>query len=439
MRAASSLLRRSAAAGAAAPARRAIHNSSTTAVSIGNLQRPGDGAPKTVCVLPGQGIGPELCAAAMRVVKAVGAPLLFDVVDNVRDRVTPEAAASFRKHGVCLKGEFETGTGKGSPVSVNIELRKQFQMYANVVHSFNMPGISYRHDNVDIVIIRENTEGEYSGMEHEVAPGITESLKVMTRDGTRRIAQYAFEYAFLNNRAKVTAVHKANIMKKADGVFLESCQEVAKLYPTVEYEEVIVDNCMMQLVSKPQQFDVMVRSTPPPRDPCARACARAGKERGLTAAAPRHAALCRDTLHHAARHPPLSQVTPNFYGSLVTNTVAGLVGGAGVSPGANIGAGHAMFEQGARHVALDIAGKDVVNPTGILFSTVMMLRHLKLPVFAERVEKAIFDTLKSGVRTRDIGGSASTSVFVDAICNLLTADARDRALHKRGKGVSKAV
>ena len=136
---------------------------------------------------------------------------------------------------------------------------------------------------------------------------------------------------------------------------------------------------------------------------------------------------------------PHSQVTPNFYGSLVTNTVAGLVGGAGVSPGANIGAGHAMFEQGARHVALDIAGKDVVNPTGILFSTVMMLRHLKLPVFAERVEKAIFDTLKSGVRTRDIGGSASTSVFVDAICNLLTADARDRALHKRGKGVSKAV
>ena len=301
MRAASSLLRRSAAAGAAAPARRAIHNSSTTAVSIGNLQRPGDGAPKTVCVLPGQGIGPELCAAAMRVVKAVGAPLLFDVVDNVRDRVTPEAAASFRKHGVCLKGEFETGTGKGSPVSVNIELRKQFQMYANVVHSFNMPGISYRHDNVDIVIIRENTEGEYSGMEHEVAPGITESLKVMTRDGTRRIAQYAFEYAFLNNRAKVTAVHKANIMKKADGVFLESCQEVAKLYPTVEYEEVIVDNCMMQLVSKPQQFDVMVRSTPSPRDPGARACARAGHARGQGTradrccsaprrAAPRHAA-----------------------------------------------------------------------------------------------------------------------------------------------------
>jgi isocitrate dehydrogenase (NAD+) len=385
----SSLLRASAAAAAAAAPRALIHNSSSTAVSIGNLQRPGDGAPKTVTVLPGQGIGPELVQAAMKVTKAAGAPILYEVVDNIRDKLTPEALASFKKNGVCLKGEFVAGIGKGTPVSVNIELRKQFQMYANVVHSFNMPGISYRHDNVDIVIIRENTEGEYSGMEHEVAPGITESLKVMTRDGTRRIAQYAFEYAFLNNRAKVTAVHKANIMKKADGVFLESCQEVAKLYPTVEYEEVIVDNCMMQLVSKPQQFDVMV--------------------------------------------------TPNFYGSLVTNTVAGLVGGAGVSPGANIGAGFAMFEQGARHVALDIAGKDVVNPTGILFSTVMMLRHLKLPVFAERIEAAIFETLKGGLRTRDIGGSASTSAFVEAICTKLSAEAKDRAANKRGKGVSKAV
>ena len=211
----------------------------------------------------------------------------------------------------------------------------------------------------------------------------------MTRDGTRRIAQYAFEYAFLNNRAKVTAVHKANIMKKADGIFLESCQEVARLYPSVEYEEVIVDNCMMQLVSKPQQFDVMV--------------------------------------------------TPNFYGSLVTNTVAGLVGGAGISPGANVGRGYSMFEQGCRHTALDIAGKDLVNPTGILFSTVMMLRHLKLPVFAERLEAAIFQTLADGVRTKDLGGSASTTVYVDHICGKLSADATRRAAGKKGKGVSKAV
>jgi isocitrate dehydrogenase (NAD+) len=155
-------------------------------------------------------------------------------------RVTPEAIASLKKTGVGLKGEFVTGIGKGSPVSVNIEIRKTLGLYANVVQCFNIPGVTSRHDNVDLVVIRENTEGEYAGMEHEVAPGIAESLKVMTREGTRRIAQYAFEYAFLNNRRKVTAVHKANIMKKADGIFLESCAEVAKSFPTVEYEEVIV-------------------------------------------------------------------------------------------------------------------------------------------------------------------------------------------------------
>jgi isocitrate dehydrogenase (NAD+) len=177
-------------------------------------------------------------------------------------------------------------------------------------------------------------------MEHEVAPGVTESLKVMTRDATRRIAQYAFEYAAMNNRTKVTAVHKANIMKKADGIFLESCQEVSKSFPHVQYEEVIVDNCMMQLVSKPQQFDVMV--------------------------------------------------TPNFYGSLVSNTVAGIIGSPGIVPGASIGAHGAMFEQGARHVGLDIAGKGIVNPTSILLSSVMMLRYLRLPNHADRIEKAIF-------------------------------------------------
>jgi isocitrate dehydrogenase (NAD+) len=372
-----------------AAGRRAIHNSSTTPVSIGNLQRPGDSKTKTITVLPGVGIGPELVDASMKVIRALGAPIEFDIVNNISDKITPEAIASINKTGIILKGEFETKIGKGTPVSVNIALRKQFQMYANVVQSFNMPGIKYRHDNVDIVIIRENTEGEYAGMEHEVAPGITESLKVMTREGTRRIAQYAFEYAYLNNRAKVTAVHKANIMKKADGIFLESCQEVAKQFPMVEYEEVIVDNCMMQLVSKPQQFDVMV--------------------------------------------------TPNFYGSLVTNTVAGLVGGAGISPGANIGLDKAMFEQGARHVAKDIAGKDMVNPTAILFSTVMMLSHMKFPVFASRLEAAIFETLKEGIQTKDLGGSASTSTYVAHICNKLTAEAKERLVNKKGKGVSKSV
>jgi isocitrate dehydrogenase (NAD+) len=325
----------------------------------------------------------------MRAIKSSGAPVSFEIVDTIKDVVTPDALASIRRNGVALKGEFITGVGKGTPVSVNIELRKTLGLYANVVHSFNVPGISSRHDGVDIVIIRENTEGEYAGMEHEVYPGVTESLKVMTREGTRRIAQYAFEYALLNNRAKVTAVHKANIMKKADGIFLESCAEVAKAFPSVEYEEVIVDNCMMQLVSKPQQFDVMV--------------------------------------------------TPNFYGSLVTNAVAGLVGGPGIAPGGNIGTQYALFEQGARHAALDIAGKDVVNPVGILFSSVMMLRHLKFPVFADRLETAIFDTLKAGIRTADIGGTASTTAFMDAVCSRLESEKLARAAAKKGKGVSKAV
>ena len=270
------------------------------------------------------------------------------MIDNIVDRVTPEAIASLKRTGVGLKGEFVTGVGRGTLPSINIDIRRSLSLYANIVHSINIPGIASRHSGVDIVIIRENTEGEYSGMEHEVAPGVTESLKVMTRDATRRIAAYAFEYAHMNNRAKVTAVHKANIMKKADGIFLESCADVAKAWPHIQYEEVIVDNCMMQLVSKPQQFDVMV--------------------------------------------------TPNFYGSLVSNAVAGLMGGPGVAPGVSLGAQGALFEQGARHVGMDIRGKDVANPSSILFASVMLLRYLKMPNFADRMEAAIFATCVRGAR-----------------------------------------
>ena len=286
----------------------------------------------------------------------------WDVIDNIVDRITPEAIKSLQRTHCALKGEFTTQVGRNTLPSINIELRKAIDTYASIIHSFDIPGVKARHEGVDIVVIRENTEGEYSGMEHEVVPGVTEALKVMTRGATLRIAEYAFEYAFLNNRRKVTAVHKANIMKKCDGLFLESCQEVARHYPHIEYEEVIVDNCMMQLVSRPQQFDVMV--------------------------------------------------TPNFYGSLVSNVVAGLIGGPGLAPGANIGQASAMFEQGARHVGLDIAGKNVVNPTGIIMSSVMMLRHLKLPGFADRLEDALYGTLESGVKTRDIGGAAATDEFV---------------------------
>jgi isocitrate dehydrogenase (NAD+) len=300
--------------------------------------------------------------------------------------VTPEAIDSLSRTRCGIKGEFVTGVGRGTKPSINIELRKSMQLYANVVHSFNLPGIASRHTGVDIAIIRENTEGEYSGMEHEVAPGITESLKIMTRDATRRIAQYAFEYAHMNNRSKVTAVHKANIMKKADGLFLESCQEVAKAWPHIGYEEVIVDNCMMQLVSKPQQFDVMV--------------------------------------------------TPNFYGSLVTNGASGLIGGPGLSPGANVGAGCAVFEQGARHAGLDIAGKDVVNPTAIVLTSVGMLRYMKLPVFADRIERAIFGALAAGTKTADVGGTASTTAFMDEVVKRIKAETGSEVKKSKGKSLA---
>eukprot|EP01138_Halocafeteria_seosinensis_P003017 gb/GECG01003081.1/.p1 GENE.gb/GECG01003081.1/~~gb/GECG01003081.1/.p1 ORF type:complete len:378 (+),score=44.59 gb/GECG01003081.1/:1-1134(+) len=348
--------------------RRLFHSThdSGSANKVGSLQSPGDGYLRTVTVFPGHGIGPELTAAAQRVVDATNAPVEWEVVDNITNKLTPEAYASLRKNHVALKGEFQVGVGKGSMNSINVELRREMELYANVVHSFPLPGTNPRHEGVDIVMIRESTEGEYSGMEHEVAPGITEALKVMTKAGTRRIAEYAFEYAYLNRRGKVTAVHKANIMKRADGLFLDSCREVAKNYPNVKYEEVIVDNCMMQLVSKPQQFDVMV--------------------------------------------------TPNFYGSLVSNVVAGLVGGPGLVPGATIGKETAIFEQGARHLASDIAGTNTANPTGMLFAAVMMLRHIRLPVFADSVEDALFYVLEHGSRPRDIGGNASLSEFVDAVC-----------------------
>jgi isocitrate dehydrogenase (NAD+) len=254
-----------------------------------------------------------------------------------------------------------------------VQLRKELDLYASLVHCFNLPGLKTRHDNVNIVVIRENTEGEYSGLEHEVVPGVVESLKVITKFCSERIAKYAFEYAYLNNRKTVTAVHKANIMKLADGLFLESCREVAKKYPVIKYNEVIVDNCCMQLVSKPQQFDVMV--------------------------------------------------TPNLYGTLVANTAAGIAGGTGVMPGGNVGAEHAVFEQGAS--AGNVGNEKLVqgrtaNPTALLLSSAMMLRHLQFPSFADRLEQAVLNVLAEGTyRTKDLGGTSSTQDIVDAVIGKL--------------------
>ncbi|KAJ7547262.1 hypothetical protein O6H91_08G077700 [Diphasiastrum complanatum] len=338
------------------------------------MPRPGDGAPRAVTLIPGDGIGPLVTGAVVQVMKAMHAPLYFETyeVSGKMDKVPNEVIDSIRKNKVCLKGGLATPVG-GGVSSLNVQLRKELDLYASLVHCFNLPGLQTRHDNVNIVVIRENTEGEYSGLEHEVVPGVVESLKVITKFCSERIAKYAFEYAYLNNRKTVTAVHKANIMKLADGLFLESCREIAKNYPGIKYNEIIVDNCCMQLVSRPQQFDVMV--------------------------------------------------TPNLYGTLVANTAAGIAGGTGVMPGGNVGADHAIFEQGAS--AGNVGNERLVqqksaNPTALLLSSAMLLRHLQFPSFADRLEQAVMNVIKEGkYRTKDLGGTSNTQEVVNAVIEKL--------------------
>ncbi|KAF9608607.1 hypothetical protein IFM89_010092 [Coptis chinensis] len=227
--------------------------------SITYMPRPGDGAPRPVTLIPGDGIGPLVTNAVEQIMSAMHAPIYFEKFQHVSgkmNKMPDEVINSIKKNKVCLKGGLDTPVG-GGVSSLNVQLRKELDLYASLVNCFNLPGLYMRHENVDIVVIRENTEGEYAGLEHEVVPGVVESLKVITKFCSERIAKYAFEYAYLNNRKKVTAVHKANIMKLADGLFLESCREVAEKYPSIAYNEIIVDNCCMQLVAKPEQFDVM--------------------------------------------------------------------------------------------------------------------------------------------------------------------------------------
>lgn len=256
--------------------------------------------------------------------------------------------------------------------SVNLALRKALDLYANIVPCFDLPvpadpkSPRARRSPLDLVVIRENTEGEYLRLEHEIVPGLVESLKVTTKRGSERIARYAFDYARSNGRRRVTAVHKANIMKLSDGLFMDSCRKIAKEYPDVEYNENIVDACCMNLSRDPSQFDVLVM--------------------------------------------------PNLYGNIVTNVGAGLMGGPGLTPGANIGPESAVFEPGARHVALDIAGSDRANPTAILLSAVWMLRLMGLPTYAGAINDAVYKVLaRPDCLTYDQGGSTGTSAFTSAV------------------------
>ncbi|KMZ64552.1 Isocitrate dehydrogenase (NAD(+)) [Zostera marina] len=338
--------------------------------SVTYMPRPGDGAPRVVTLIPGDGIGPLVTGAVEQVMEAMHAPVSFEKYDVHGDMsvVPKEVIDSIRRNKICLKGGLKTPVG-GGVSSLNVQLRKELDLFASLVHCFNLKGLPTRHENVDIVVIRENTEGEYAGLEHEVVPGVVESLKVITKFCSERIAKYAFEYAYLNNRKKVTAVHKANIMKLADGLFLESCREVAKKYPGIQFDEIIVDNCCMQLVSKPEQFDVMV--------------------------------------------------TPNLYGNLVANTAAGIAGGNGVMPGGNVGQDHAIFEQGASAGNVGkqkMVDRKTANPVALLLSSSMMLRHLHFPSFADRLETAVKRVIEEGkYRTKDLGGTNTTQEVVDAV------------------------
>uniref|UniRef100_G3P1P4 Isocitrate dehydrogenase [NAD] subunit, mitochondrial n=1 Tax=Gasterosteus aculeatus aculeatus TaxID=481459 RepID=G3P1P4_GASAC len=289
------------------------------------------GGRHTVTLIPGDGIGPELLNHVKEVFRFCCVPVDFEVV-HVNSAVETEddinnAITAIRRNGVALKGNIETKhTMAPSVKSRNNLLRTSLDLYANVMHCQSLPGVQTRHKNIDIMIIRENTEGEYSNLEHENVSGVVESLKIITRTNSLRIAEYAFQLAREKGRKRVTAVHKANIMKLGDGLFLQCCREVASDYPDLTFDSMIVDNTTMQLVSKPQQFDVMVM--------------------------------------------------PNLYGNVVSNVCAGLVGGPGLVPGANYGRDYAVFETATRNTGKSIAGKNIANPTAMLLASCMMLDHL---------------------------------------------------------------
>jgi isocitrate dehydrogenase (NAD+) len=331
-----------------------------------------------VTLIPGDGIGPELAEATRRVLDSTGIEFDWEVVDAgealIATHGTPlpdHVLESIRRNKVALKGPITTPVGEGFR-SVNVTLRQALGLYANLRPARSMKGLETRYEDVDLVIVRENTEDLYAGIEHMVGPDAAESIKIITRAASERIARFAFDYAVANGRRKVTAVHKANIMKLSDGLFLESCRTVAAAYEgRVEFEDRIVDNMCMQLVQKPDLYDVLV--------------------------------------------------LPNLYGDIVSDLAAGLVGGLGVAPGANIGTEAAVFEP-VHGSAPKYAGQDKANPTALILSGALMLRHLGHPDTADRVERALREVIAEGrTVTYDLGGTAGTRAFADAIIERFAA------------------
>lgn len=329
----------------------------------------------TVTLIRGDGIGPEVADAVVSILEAARAPIAFEEAvvgleaeKTEGDPLPERVLAAIRKNRVALKGPVGTPIGKGFQ-SVNVRLRQALDLYANLRPVKNVPGVASRFQNVDLVVVRENTEDLYSGLEHTVVPGVVESLKIITEAASTRIARYAFEYARRHGRKRVTAIHKANIMKLSDGLFLDCFRRVAEHYPDIQADDRIVDAACMRLVMTPETFDMLLLE--------------------------------------------------NLYGDIVSDLAAGLVGGLGLVPGANLGPEVAIFEA-VHGTAPDIAGQNKANPTALLLSTVLMLRHLELPALADRLEKALLATFAAGVRTPDVGGFAGTKEFAKAIAQRLT-------------------
>ena len=327
-----------------------------------------------ITLIPGDGIGPEVTDAVLQILSAAKVVIEWErhdagmtAVERGGTPLPPELLESIRRNTLAFKGPVTTPVGEGF-TSVNVGLRKGLDLYANLRPVWNLPGVPSRFGSVDLVIVRENTEDLYAGLEHQIVPGVVESLKIITEKASTRIGRFAFEYARRHRRKRVTAIHKANIMKMSDGLFLDSVRALAKEFPDIAYDERIIDAACMQLVLAPERFDVLV--------------------------------------------------LPNLYGDIVSDLAAGLVGGLGVVGAANLGPSCAVFEA-VHGSAPDIAGKGIANPTAVLLSAILMLQHIGEPAAADAVMKALGNVLSAGVRTRDLGGSATTREFADAVCKVL--------------------
>lgn len=325
---------------------------------------------KRITLINGDGIGPEISDAVIKIIEASGLKIDWDIqtagADVIKQEGTPlpeRVLNSIKTNGVALKAPVTTPIGKGFR-SVNVQLRKELDLYANLRPCKNLPNVKTKFDNVDIVVVRENTEDLYAGIEKQVDENTAESIKIITRSASERISKFAFEYAINNNRKEVCVVTKANIMKLSDGLFLESFRNIAKDYPNIKTREILVDNLCMQLVQNPTQFDILV--------------------------------------------------LPNLYGDIVSDLCAGLIGGLGVAQGANIGKDCAVFEP-VHGSAPDIKGQNKANPTALLLSAIEMLKYIGENIYAEKIEKALFTTLKQGICTCDLGGMATTKDFANQI------------------------